>query len=198
MNGVAALLLPRLGMVPLLTWEWNADEPHTAVVMMKGISIGDLHSELYHGSVSSVKRLRKGGPPHSLKQLGRLTMKLIHRTNYWGEWIDASGMDDEVPFDVIWTQAVSNHSSGCCHGFGRRPVAVVNSDFVDEDPEWWHVFRVSNQYGRTDGHYFYKFVALPQGTYGYGKRGCAALGWRWVGEFHAKNALDGLEDVLQD
>ena len=115
-------------------------------------------------------------------------MKLIHRTNYWGEWIDASGMDDEVPFDVIWTQAVSNHSSGCCHGFGRRPVAVVNSDFVDEDLEWWHVFRVSNQYGRTDGHYFYKFVALPQGTYGYGKRGCAALGWTWEGEFNANVA----------
>ena len=124
-------------------------------------------------------------------------MKLIHRTNYWGEWIDASGMDEEVPFDVIWTQAVSNHSSGCCHGFGRRPVAVVNSDFVSEDPAWWHVFQVSNQYGRTDGHYFYIFVALPQGTYGYGKRGCAALGWSWEGEFNARNALDGLEDVLQ-
>lgn len=128
----------------------------------------------------------------------RSTMKLIHRTNYWGEWIDPSGIDDEVPFNVIWTQAVSDHASGCCHGFGRRPVTVENSDFVDEDPEWWHVFQVSSQYGRTEGHYFYKFVTLPQGTYGYGKRGCAALGWTWRGEFHARNALVDLEDLLSD
>ena len=69
---------------------------------------------------------------------------------------------------------------------------------MEEDPEWWHVFQISSQYGRNAGHFFYKFVTLPQGTYGYGKRGCAALGWSWVGEFHARNALDGLEDVLED
>ena len=127
-----------------------------------------------------------------------IVMKLIHRTNYWGKWIDASDNDGEVPFDVIWTQAVSEHSSGCCHGFGRRAVEVINSDFVEEDPEWWHVFRVSSQYGRNEANYFYKLVTLPQGTYGYGKRGCAALGWSWVGEFQAGNALHDLEDVLQD
>jgi hypothetical protein len=85
-------------------------------------------------------------------------------------------------------------------------VAVVNSDFVEEDPEWWHVFQVSSGYGRTEGHFFYKFVTLPQGTYGYGKRGCAALGWNWVGEFHAGNALEVwmaltmsvLEDFLEE
>ena len=124
-------------------------------------------------------------------------MKLIHRTNYWGQWIDSSDTDSEVPFDVIWAQAVSDHSRGCCHGFGKRVVDILNSDFVDEDPEWWHVFQVSSQYGRTDGHFFYKLVTLPQGTYGYGKRGCAALGWSWVGEFCAGSALDGLEDALE-
>jgi len=125
-------------------------------------------------------------------------MKLIHRTNYWGQWIDAFDMDDEVPFNVIWTQAVSDRSSGCCQGFGRRGVLVDDSDFDSESPAWWHVFQVSSQYGRTDGHFFYKFVALPQGTYGYGKRGCAALGWSWVGEFHARNAIESLEEVLED
>ena len=123
-------------------------------------------------------------------------MKLIHRTNYWGTWIDSSDMDDDVPFDAIWTQAVLDHQGSCCYGFGRRAVHVVNSDFVDEDNGWWHVFKVNQQSGRTPGHYFYKFVALPQGTYGYGKRGCAARGWDWEGEFVASNALDGMESVL--
>lgn len=126
------------------------------------------------------------------------TMKLIHRTNYWGQWIDTSDMDNDVPFDVIWTQAVGDHSTGCCRGFGVRQVAVVNSDFEREDPGWWHVFKVSNQYGRSDGHYFYKFVALPQGTYGFGKRGCASLGWSWEGEFLAGNAMSELEEVLAE
>lgn len=125
-------------------------------------------------------------------------MKLIHRTNYWGQWIDAADMDNDVPFDVIWTQAVGDHSTGCCRGFGVRQVAVVNSDFEKEDPGWWHVFKVSNQYGRSDGHYFYKFVALPQGTYGFGKRGCASLGWSWEGEFLAGNAMSELEEVLAE
>ena len=71
-----------------------------------------------------------------------------------------------------------------------------DSDFVSEDDSWWHVFKVNGQRGRNPGHYFHKFAALPQGTYGYGKRGCAALGWTWEGEFHASNALDGMEQVL--
>ena len=124
-------------------------------------------------------------------------MKLIHRTNYWGQWIDPSDTDSEVPFDVIWAQAVSDHSSGCCRGFGTRAVDVLNSDFVDEDPEWWHVFLVSSQRGRTDSHFFYKLVTLPQGTYGYGRRGCAALGWSWVGEFCAGSALERLANALE-
>ena len=123
-------------------------------------------------------------------------MKLIHRTNYWGTWVNSSNIDDDVPFDVVWTQAVGDYDGCCCHGFGRRSVQVVNSDFVDEDEGWWHVFKVNGQRGRSPGHYFYKFAALPQGTYGYGKRGCAALGWTWEGEFHASNALDGMEQVL--
>ena len=85
----------------------------------------------------------------------------------------------------------------CCHGFGTRAVDVLNSDFVDEDPDWWHVFEVSSECGRTDGHFFYKLVTLPQGTYGYGRRGCAALGWSWVGEFCAGSALERLADALE-
>ena len=51
-----------------------------------------------------------------------------------------------------------------------------DSDFESEDPDYWHVFKVSQQRGRRQGHYFFKFAALPQGTYGYGKRGCANTG----------------------
>ena len=127
-------------------------------------------------------------------------MKLYHRTNYWGQYVNSSNTDSEVPFDVVWCQAVEDYD-GCpnpkdCHGFGRRVVGVEDSDFESEDPDHGHAFKVGQQRGRRQGHYFFKFAALPQGTYGYGKRGCAALGWRWEGEFHASQALDGIENVL--
>jgi len=127
-------------------------------------------------------------------------MQLIHRTNYWGEYIDPSNDDEDVPFDVIWVQAVDDNSTtGCCPGFGRRRVNVHGSDLKEVYDGWWHIFLVSDERGtRNRGHYFYKFVTLPQSTPGYGKKGCAKLGWRWVGEFHARKTKRTLDDVLED
>ena len=126
-------------------------------------------------------------------------MKLIHLTNYWGEYIN-SGTDHsgEVPFDAIWAQVVQVNSHPCCPGFGERSVRVENRDFEDEHNEWWSVFLVSGEHGRNCGHYFYKFVCIPQGTYDFGKRGCASRGWKFVGEFLAQSALEDLHDILYD
>ena len=125
-------------------------------------------------------------------------MKLIHRTNYRGKYIDASDRDKDIPFDVIWVQAVSNKSMGCCRGFGRRCVVVQNNDFTKEHDGLWNIFLVDEQSGRNESHYFYKFVALPKGTYGYGKDSCGKLGWKLEGEFHAGNARQTLSVVLDD
>lgn len=125
-------------------------------------------------------------------------MRLVHRTNYWGKWIDPTDVDDEVHFDAIWVQAMIDGDSCCCHGFGRRGVAVNDQDLVDEfDGWWWSLFNVSGEQGRSSGHYFYKFVLIPQGTHGYGKRGCSQRGWGYVGEVHAQSALQGLDDRLR-
>lgn len=124
-------------------------------------------------------------------------MKLIHRTNYWGEYIDASDRDKDIPFDAIWVQAV-RETWGCCRGFGRRCVVVQNNDFTNEHDGVWNIFLVDEQSGRNEYHHFQKFVALPERTYGFGKKRCAKLDWQWLGEFHARKASETLDNVLED
>ena len=128
-------------------------------------------------------------------------MKLIHRTNYWGNYIDSSygDRDDEVDFDAIWAQAVGDYDGPCCpRGFGRRSVEVVNSDFMEEHNSWWSVFLVSSQRGGSSCHYFYKFAVIPQGIPHYGKKSCIQRrGWTYKGEFYAGDALEDLENILE-
>ncbi len=124
-------------------------------------------------------------------------MKLIHRTNYWGTYIDSSDRDDEVSFDAIWAQAVDDYRGPCCRGFGERSVRVADSDFQEEHNDYWSIFKVSGRRGNNPSHYFYKFVVIPQGIPRYGKKGCASRGWTYIGEFHAQEALAALERKLK-
>ena len=126
-----------------------------------------------------------------------MTLRLVHRTNYWGQYIDPSDTDEDVHFDAIWVQAMIDGDQCCCRGFGRRGVAVSDEDLTDEYDGWWSLFYVTGRYGRSDDHFFYKFVLIPQGTYGYGKRGCAQRGWRYEGEVHSSSACDGLDKILR-
>ncbi len=57
---------------------------------------------------------------------------------------------------------------------------------------------VNSERGTRNEHYFYKIVMLPQYTPGFGKKGCAKLGWRWVGEFHARKTTQTLDYILAD
>mmetsp|Transcript_20055 Transcript_20055/g.40902 ORF Transcript_20055/g.40902 Transcript_20055/m.40902 type:complete len:155 (-) Transcript_20055:138-602(-) len=123
-------------------------------------------------------------------------VELVHRTNYWGKYIDATNMDDEVNFDAIWVQCVYDGHRTCCPNFGARRVGVTENDLVNEHNGWWSLFRVSSTWGRSPGHYFRKFVLIPQGTHGYGKRGCAQRGWEYEGEVVASNARDQLVNLL--
>lgn len=126
-------------------------------------------------------------------------MQLIHRTNYWGEYIESNSNDPDVDFDAIWAMALDDDDRDCCSGFGNRRVPVYNRDFKEEDNGWWSLFLVNSRRGDyNSGHYFYKFVAIPQGIYGYGKRGCQQRGWVYKGEFEASSALQDLDDLLDD
>ena len=127
-------------------------------------------------------------------------MKLIHKTNYMGKWIDAkeSNGDDEVDFDAIWVQVLRDGESPCCHGFGKRSVYVDEYDFEREDDGWWSLFLVSEREGDDPYHYFYKFVAIPHGYHGYGRKGCERRGWIHKGSFFASDALPRLEDLFEE
>ena len=126
-----------------------------------------------------------------------MTLRLVHRTNYWGQYIDASDVDDDVNFDAIWVQAMIDGKPCCCRGFGERGVAVNNQDISDEHSDWWSLFFVNGRRGRSEAHYFHKFVLIPQGTHGYGKRGCADRGWRFEGQVFAARACEDLDDLLR-
>ena len=128
-------------------------------------------------------------------------MDLVHRTNYWGSHINATDNDDEVPFEAIWVQATRNGRC-CCPGFGQRRVLVTDDDISDEFQGWWSLFLVSQQRGHSYGHFFLKYVLIPQGTHGFGKRGCENRGWQYKGQVHASNATESLEylvgSILED
>ena len=48
------------------------------------------------------------------------------------------------------------------------------------------------------GHYFWKYVLIPQDTYGFGKKGCARRGWRYIGEVHSNSATAQLKNLVGD
>jgi len=128
-------------------------------------------------------------------------MKLLHLTNYWGSTIDPnnSPQDDDVDMDVIWTQALEyEHDRPCCPGFGRRIVRVEDQDLVQWDQNNWTLWFVSGTWGNSDGHYFYKFVLIPNGCYGKGKRTMRARGWQELStlRFGYDADMTSLEDVL--
>ena len=45
-------------------------------------------------------------------------------------------------------------------------------------------------------------MLIPQGTHGFGKRGCENRGWQYKGQVHASNATESLEylvgSILED
>jgi hypothetical protein len=128
-------------------------------------------------------------------------VELYHRTNYWGQRIDA--MPDRhgnVPFDVIWAMASTHdfEDGDCCRSFGRRIVQIVDADFEESHNGHWYVFKLSERRGNNPAHYFYNFALIPKGTYKHGKRSCLSRGWELEGEIDAGDALRDLEDVLHE
>ena len=60
----------------------------------------------------------------------------------------------------------------------------------------WRLYLVNEHEGNNPDHYFYKFVAIPTGCRGNGKRSCLKRGWEHVGDFNADTASQDLEDHL--
>ena len=118
-------------------------------------------------------------------------MKLVHCTNYTSKCIETWKGDDEVPFTVIWEQAM-NDNEPCYVNFGPREVQVVNSDFEKADPHDWSVCYVNGAHGRSKDHYFHKFVIIQQVTNDYIERDCTSRGWKFVVQSHQAQPLKTL------
>lgn len=136
---------------------------------------------------------RHGALTPQYHDMGRNRYYLEHRTNYWGTEIDARPSDKELgDLPVIWVQ-LCDRFQGCCPGFGERCVHIRNKHFGSAR---YTVYLVSEKEGRTPDHYFCKFVAIPEGKHGWGKRNCLDLGWSVVGKIEGDKARGDLKQLL--
>jgi len=129
-------------------------------------------------------------------------MRLLHRTDWWGDTINWRQVPaDEVDIKVIWTHALmKQRSPSCCPKFGERRVGVTLEDFTLCHDGRWSLYFVSGTEGENEDHFFQKLLLIPVGTPGYGKANCKTLGWTLVGFWNASNdtkSLSKLHDLLK-
>jgi hypothetical protein len=111
-------------------------------------------------------------------------MRLIHRTNYWGQTLNSSDRDREVDMDAIWVQVVKFRA--CCPNFGDRNVRLNIEDLQTAHDGLWNLFFVSGTEGRDRDHFFSKLVMIPHGKRGYGKdRVRREHGWTFHGSWNS-------------
>ena len=148
-----------------------------------------LSASLAHASASAV---------YCSFALSNTPMHLIHKTNYHGPIIYAAygRGDDDVPFDAIWAQAVPFGDKCCCKGFGTREVVVTEWAF-SEEADWWSLYFVGDTEGHS-GHRFWKFVLIPFGDPGLGKKSCRRWGWEHLCDWQPDDGIDALEEPLWD
>lgn len=116
------------------------------------------------------------------------SFRLIHRTDHQGLFINPADIDQEVPLDVIWTQAVWRGSYGCCPGFGSRIVVMEEEDFCYGLGDWY-LHYVSDTEPYESHHAFLKFVLC--------RRHENRPGWRLLaGGLHSNNVLRSLRNIL--
>jgi len=126
-------------------------------------------------------------------------MKLVHRTNYWGREIIPcnSRQDSEIDMDLIWVQALEEDDEPpCCRGFGERSVTVDEQDFYHWDDDDWMLWLVSETRGRSESHYFYKFLLLPKGCRGKGKKSLLRRGFTHVADLDSRYLIHRLKSAL--
>jgi len=127
-------------------------------------------------------------------------MKLIHRTNYWGREIIPcdSRQDPDIGIDLIWVQALEEDDEPpCCRGFGKRSVAVIQQDFRHWHKGDWVLWEVSGTRGRDECHYFYKFVLVPKGCRGKGRKSLLRRGFTHVADLNSKSLFYQLASALR-
>ena len=127
-------------------------------------------------------------------------MKLVHRTNYWGREIipNNSRQDFEIDMALIWVQALEEvYEPPCCRGFGERSVLVVRQDFYSWHKGDWVLWKVSSTRGLNESHYFYKFLLVPKGCYGKGRKSLLRRGFTHVADLNFAHSLHQLKSALR-
>lgn len=129
-------------------------------------------------------------------------MKLVHRTNYWGDTINWNDRDDEVDMEAIWVQFYRRKKDQpCCPGFGIRRVGVTVENLAGKASIWTLFFVSGTEGTRNSDHYFNKLVLIPQGTKGYGREICKKKwGWKYKGLWDASDddAKADLKELLDE
>ena len=91
-----------------------------------------------------------------------MAFRLVHRTNFDGDWIEARhNPRDDLPFPVVWTQALMRGRRSCCRGFGRIEVDLHPKHF--QNCRMWQLWFMEANRGRVPGHVFYGFVLTHDG-----------------------------------
>ena len=101
--------------------------------------------------------------------------------------------------NLIWVQAIEDGERICCRGFGERSVSVDEQHFYQWDNGEWALWLVSNRRGWNESHYFYKFLLLPKGCRGKGKRSLQRRGYKHVADLDSGPYMfDQLESELEE
>eukprot|EP01084_Bolivina_argentea_P034534 63943_1 len=107
-------------------------------------------------------------------------MRLLHLTNYRGHKIvpNKSIKDEDTDLELIWVQAVPGYDDECCPGFGDEIVNISQKVFKHWDRDEWVLWKVAEHRGKNPDHYFYKFILVPKGYAGLGKKTLLNKGWK--------------------
>jgi hypothetical protein len=98
-----------------------------------------------------------------------MTMKLFHRTSYWGKDLHAyKARGYKLP--IIQVQAILDDdtecdafSFGCCRHHGRRCVQLDESHFLANDRDDWNLYHCKTVLGEESqyGDMFHDFALIP-------------------------------------
>eukprot|EP00931_Biecheleriopsis_adriatica_P067754 TRINITY_DN41820_c0_g1_i1.p1 TRINITY_DN41820_c0_g1~~TRINITY_DN41820_c0_g1_i1.p1 ORF type:complete len:194 (-),score=33.74 TRINITY_DN41820_c0_g1_i1:151-678(-) len=112
--------------------------------------------------------------------------RLVHLTNYWGDYVEAQCRDDETDgLPLIWAQALFEGEGCCCPNFGTREIELSTDHLWAHHEGKWSLWEVSRQWGHTEGHRFCKFVLAPDED----DDNLTYHGWQHLGSAHFQNGL---------
>jgi hypothetical protein len=126
------------------------------------------------------------------------TMKLYHRTSYWGDYVQGH-QSKLFKFPVIHVQALLSEeygTYGCCHHRGRRCIELDETHFISNHRDDWNLYHVRTVLGEggIHGEYYHDFALLPKSQ---ATAKNVGKGWSLLGSVRACTARIDLAPLLR-